>query len=223
MTLESFFGLETEGAGSPESREKFQEQMREAARAVKNMTAHQAAQKAKEDKLAQLLVRLMRDTGKSDIVFLVVKLLEENVPGAFILGILCIADAEMENELSEKYSNVTSQESALKTIPGEEFIPDDIKKKLNSWGEGILFAGLMMPGKTLQTVLTPDQKLKSLILDLLQFSLEEYFQRHGLEFSEERIRQVALLSIQSVLLQLRTETQKRTDVEIIESPFGNEA
>lgn len=219
MSLESFFGLETEGAGSPESREKFQEQMREAARAVKNMTAHQAAQKAKEDKLAKLLIKLMQNSGKSDIVFLVVKLLEENVPGAFILAILYIADAELEKELTEKYQNISTEESALKTVPGEEFIPDEIKKELNAWGEGILASGLMMPGKTLETVLTPDQKLKSLVLDLLQFSLEEYFARHGLEFSEERIRQVALLSIQSVLIQLREAAREKSDVEIIESPL----
>ncbi|QQR55047.1 hypothetical protein IPG41_00505 [Candidatus Peregrinibacteria bacterium] len=76
-----------------------------------------------------------------------------------------------------------------------------------------------MPGKTLQGVLTPDQKLKSLILDLLQFSLEEYFHRHGLEFSEEKIREVALLSIQTVLLKLRTMNQEKSDIEIIETPL----
>ena len=218
MSLESFFGLETEGAGSPESREQFQEQMREAARAIKNMSANQAAQKKKEDKLAQLLIKLMRDTGKSDIVFLVVKLLEENVPGAFILAILSIADAEMEKELVVNFEAGDAEDSALRAVPGVEFIPDEIKKELNAWGEAILAAGLLLPGKTLFTVLTPDQKLKSILLDLLQFSLEEYFHRHGLEFSEDKIRQVALLSIQIVLVRLRDRSREQTDIEIIESP-----
>ncbi len=219
MSLESFFGLDTQGPGSPESQEQFQEQMRESARAVANMGAHQAAQKKKEDKLATLLIRLMRDSGKSDIVFLVVKLLEENVPGAFILAVLSIADSEMEKELTVNFQEGKSDESALRTIPGEEFIPDEIKHQLNAWGDAILSAGLMLPGKTLQTVLTPDQKLKSLILDLLQFSLEEYFQRHGLDFSEDKIRQVALLSIQSVLLKLREAAREKSDIDIIESPL----
>ncbi len=217
MSLESFFGLETEGAGSPEAREQYQEQMREAARAIKNMSANQAAQKKKEDKLAQLLIKLMRDTGKSDIVFLVVKLLEENVPGAFILAILSIADSEMEKELVANFEGGDPNESALRAV-GVEFIPDEIKKELNAWGEAILAAGLLLPGKTLFTVLTPDQKLKSILLDLLQFSLEEYFHRHGLEFSEDKIRQVALLSIQTVLLRLRDASREKTDIEIIESP-----
>lgn len=217
MSLESFFGLDTQGPGSAESQEQFQEQMRESARAIAGMTAHQAAQKKKEDKLATLLIRLMRDSGKSDILFLVVKLLEENVPGAFILAILSIADNEMEKELIANFSVGKADESALSTIQGGDLIPDEIKHQLNAWGESILSAGMMMPNKTLQTVLTPDQKLKSLILDLLQFSLEEYFPKHGLDFSEDKIRQVALLSIQSVLLQLRDAADKRTDAEIIES------
>ncbi|OGJ45560.1 hypothetical protein A3J23_03320 [Candidatus Peregrinibacteria bacterium RIFCSPLOWO2_02_FULL_48_14] len=221
MTLESFFGLETEGAGSPESREQFQEQMREAARAIKNMSAHQAAQKKKEDKLAQLLIRLMRDTGKSDVVFLVVKLLEENVPGAFILAVLSIADPEMEKELIESFDGGNPEDSALRAV-GEEFIPDEIKKELNAWGDAILSAGLLLPGKTLLTVLTPDQKLKSILLDLLQFSLEEYFYRRGLEFAEDKIRQVALLSIQTVLIRLRDRSREQTDIDIIEAPLPEE-
>ncbi len=77
---------------------------------------------------------------------------------------------------------------------------------------------MLLPGKTLQGVLTPEQKLKSLILDLLQFSLEEYFHRHGLDFSEDKIREVALLSIQTVLVKLRSVSQEKSDIEIIETP-----
>lgn len=219
MSLESFFGLDTEGgAASPESREQFQEQMRESARAIKNMTGNQAAQKKKEDKLAQLLIRFMKDPAKADLVFLVVKLLQENVPGMFILVMLSIADPEMEKEILKEYDRGESPDvSALTTLPGEAFIPDEIKRELNAWGNAILESGLRLPGKTLETVLTPDQKLKSLVLDLLQFTLEEYFHRHGLDFSEDKIRQVALISIQSVLIKLREVSREKTDAEIIES------
>ena len=110
---------------------------------------------------------------------------------------------------------------ALRAV-GEEFIPDEIKKELNAWGDAILSAGLLLPGKTLLTVLTPDQKLKSILLDLLQFSLEEYFYRRGLEFAEDKIRQVALLSIQTVLIRLRDRSREQTDIDIIEAPLPEE-
>ena len=99
MTLESFFGLEEgESQGSAEASEIFREQMRKNAKAIKGMTAHQQKQKKKEDKLAQILVKFIQDQSKADVVFLVIKLLQKNVPGAFILAILSIANAELEAE-----------------------------------------------------------------------------------------------------------------------------
>ena len=223
MSLESFFGLDAQGSapGSAESREAFQEMMRESAKAAAAIGAHQAAQKSQEDKLFQLLLRYLKDPAKSDIVFLVIKLLQENVPGAFVLAMLSISDPQMEEELSKEFETISAEDSSLSTFAGEAFIPDSIKKVLNAWGDSISKAGLLMPGKTLQGVLTPDQKLKSLVLDILQFSLEEYFHRHGLEFSEEKIRQVALLSIQMVLIKLREVSQSKSDIEIIETPLEN--
>jgi hypothetical protein len=243
MSLESFFGLEEgESQGSAEAAEKFREQARKNAKAIKAMTGHQKKQKKKEDKLAKILVRFIQDQSKSDIVFLVVKLLQENVPGAFILAILAIANAELEAELKAHFEEERQERAkALAAGGGEQGeapeaatatalinfsddkLPSEVRDELNAWGESILEAGLMMPGKTLETVLTPAQKLKSLVLDLIDYSLEEYFRRHGLDLSNERIRQFALLSIQSVLIKLREVSRVKTDAEIIETPLHEDA
>jgi len=78
-----------------------------------------------------------------------------------------------------------------------------------------------MSSKTLETVLTPKQKLKSIVLDLIDYSLAAYFDRHGIDLSNERVRQFALLSIQSVLIKLRDTAREKTDAEIIETPEGS--
>lgn len=218
MSLESFFGLDTEGSGSAEAREKFQEMMRESAKASKAIAAHQAAQKAQEDKLAKILMRYMKNPAKADIVFLVIKLLQENVPGAFILAVLSLADPDLEKELRESFEREKTEEKSLANFTGEAFVPEEIKLELSAWANAILKAGLMLPGKTLQNVLTPEFKLKSLVLDLLQFALEEFLEHHGIEFSEERLRQVCLVSIQLVLVKLREVTKEKSDIDIIETP-----
>lgn len=235
MSLESFFGLEEgESQGSAEAAEKFREQMRKNAKAIKAMTGNQKKQKAKEDKLAKILVKFIQDQSKGDLVFLVVKLLQVNVPGAFILSILSIANAELEAELKAHMKEIKGKKElpgeqgknnegqALIEFAGEDRLPEKVKQELNAWGESILDAGLMMPTKTLESVLTPEQKLKSIVLDLIDFSLEEYFQRHGLEMSKEKVRQFALLSIQSVLIKLRQVAKEKTDAEIIETPAGGQ-
>lgn len=234
MSLESFFGLEDgESSGSAESAEKFREQMRKNARAIKAMGAHQQKKKKKEDRLAQILVKFLQDQSKTEVVFLVVKLLQENVPGAFILAILAIANAELEKELELHFQENKPEQSeagspqaepkSLIHFAGDSELPEQVKLELNAWGEAILKAGLMLPGRTLETVLTPEQKLKSIVLDLINYSLEEYFDRHGLDFSPQKVKQFALLSIQSVLVQLRNASMQKSDAEIIETPLEEES
>lgn len=220
MSLEDFFGLDNaDGQMSQEAAEKFREQMRKSAAAGKAIAGHHAQQKKKESKLAHIFVKFLQSKGQSDIVFLIVRLLEQNVPGAFILSMLLISDTELEKDLEiDLKEKAQSQlpENMLEQID-DETLPSNVKAELNAWGFEILKSGLMLPNRTLQAVLTPDQKLKSIILDLLVYSLDEYFDRHGLTFDDEKLKQFALISIQSVLIKLREAADKMPDEELIET------
>ncbi len=220
MSLESFFGLDNaDGQMSQEAAEKFREQMRKSAAAGKAIAGHHAQQKKKEDKLAHIFVKFLQNKGQSDIVFLIVRLLEQNVPGAFILAMLLISDPELEKDLEidlKEKAQTQFPENMLEQID-DETLPSNVKAELNAWGFEILKAGLMLPNRTLHSVLTPDQKLKSIILDLLVYSLDEYFDRHGLVFDDDKLKQFALISIQSVLIKLREAADKMPDEELIET------
>lgn len=226
MSLESFFGLEEgESSGSKEASEAFREQMRKNAKAIKAMGKHQKKQSAQEDKLARILVSFLKDPSKQAAVFLVVKLLQDNVPGAFILAILSVSDVKLQEDIKSNLQALESeakllgeeaQEKAMINFGGDGVLPETVKQELNAWGELIYRAGALLPNKTLNTVLTSDYKLKSIVLDLIDYSLGEYFSRHGLDLSKEKTRQFALLSIQSVLLRLRDLAQNLSDSEIIE-------
>ncbi len=219
MSLESFFGLEeSESSGSAEASEKFREQMRKNAKAIKAMGKHQKKQSAQEDKLAKILISFLKDPSKEAAVFLVVKLLQDNVPGAFILAVLSISDSRLQKDTMESLSLLLqSKESDIIKFRENEILSDDFKQELNEWGELIYRAGALLPSKTLNSVLTQDYKLKSIVLDLIDYSLEEYFKRKALEYSKEKTRHFALLSIQSVLIKLRDLTQEMSDVEWMES------
>ena len=239
MSLESFFGLDNaDGQMSQEAAEKFREQMRKSAAAGKAIAGHHAQQKKKEGKLAHIFVKFLQSKGQSDIVFLIVRLLEQNVPGAFVLAMLLISDPELEKDLEIDLREKAEQLMAAKAntqdlqvdvsenpVPTENMLeiidddtlPSNVKAELNAWGLEILKAGLMLPNRTLQSVLTPDQKLKSIILDILVYSLDAYFDRHGLTFDDDKLKQFALISIQSVLIKLRIAADKMPDEELIET------
>jgi len=217
MSLESFFGLDNaDTQGSKEASEKYREQAAANAAAIKAMTAHQAAQKTKEDRLAQILIKYLTNASQSDLVFLIVKLLRENVPGAFILAILSIGDAELEQELKKEFAahHQTNQER-LPSLSHE--MPENLRLDLDSWGHSILQAGSMAPSHTLQNILTPELKLKSIVLDLLEYALEHYMARHGFKSADYNLRAFALLSVQSVILKLREISQQKSDIEILET------
>ncbi|MEK7145876.1 MAG: hypothetical protein AAB802_01700 [Patescibacteria group bacterium] len=220
MSLESFFGLEEgESQGSGEAAEKFREQMQQNAKAIKAMGQHQVKQKQKEDDLARILIAYLRDSSKGDIVFLIIRLLEQNVPGAFILAVLMISDPKLEEELKVSLKEKKAHETMMTSFAGVATLPENVKAELNAWGDEILKAGLLRPNKTLESVLTSENKLKSLVLDLIDFALDEYFTRVGLEFSDDTLTQFGLLSIQSVLVQLREVAANQSDIAIIETPL----
>ena len=229
MSLESFFGIEDgESQGSAEAAEKFREQMRKNAKAIKAMSGHQQQQKQKEDILARLLVKLITDASKSDLVFLIVKLLKENVPGAFILAIVSISDPQLSQDLITAFQKLKITGSmpqhfnSEEKLPALKTMPEEIRQNLNAWGDSILKAGLMRPGATLASVLTPDSKLKSIVLDLIDYALAQYFLRKGLTFEKTQVKKFALLSVQSVLIKLREKSQEMTDAQIIETPLDPE-
>lgn len=229
MSLESFFGLDdADSQGSAEASEKFREQMRKNAKAIKAITAHQKKQKKQEDKLAKILVRYIQDPASAGVVFLIVKLLQDNIPGAFILAILSLNEPQIREEIREalnsgqkklesKDSDEKVQTGAIINFGKDGVLPNEVKAELNTWGEFVLEAGMLLPGKTLSTVLTPEQKLKSIVLDVIDYTLKLYFQRKGLEIGQDKVRQFALLSIQSVLIRLRDVALTMNDAEIIES------
>lgn len=220
MTLESFFGLDNaDGPASAEAAEKFREQMRKSAAAAKAIAGHQTRQKSKEDKLARIFIKYFQKNGYSDVVFLIVNLLEQNVPGAFILAILMISDPDLEKDLEvdlKQSAKDSDHETTLDTVD-DNTLPQNIKAELNAWGAEILKAGNLMPNKTLAAVLTSEQKLKSLVLDLLVYAMDSYFDRHAMIFDEDKVRQFALLSIQTVLVKLRESAAKMPDEELIEN------
>lgn len=222
MNMESFAGLEeAEGSGSAESAEKFREKMRKNAVVIRRLAKKQKKQSAQEDKLAALLAKALKDPQKDELVFLIVKLLAENVPGAFILSLIAISDPNLKQELGAilktDQAPFPEGEAAITPISQDPSLPPNVRTELNDWGSFIIQASSLMPGKTLSTVLTPDQKLKSIVLDLLLLSLKSFFFRNGLEIAQDQIQKFALLSIQSVLIQLRRLSQEKTDAERIES------
>ena len=101
--LESFGGMDAGGDQmSAAAFEKFKERMKAAAAQLKALQAGEQKQKKTEDELIKILLKFITSGKKRDILMLVLRLLEMNVPAGFIVSLLIISNQEIQQELNLK-------------------------------------------------------------------------------------------------------------------------
>ncbi|MFA6528563.1 MAG: hypothetical protein WCT46_03405 [Candidatus Gracilibacteria bacterium] len=219
----------SEGGASAEAVEKLREQMRKASAAIKAIQKEEGKQKKKEDKLANLLVKLIQSGGgaTSGVLALIVQLLAENIPAGFILAILILSREDIKKEAGEDLMLKNYEDPEQKMIEGEkvdltkderkifkkrekemedleeeEILSPKIRDELNEWGEMILAAGLMNPHKTLGTVLDSEKKIKAPVVQLAAFTLRDYFTMHGLEHDYDDMWDFTAAVLRSVMVKI---------------------
>jgi hypothetical protein len=99
--VESFSGADQGGEGfDPAAFEKFKERMKAAAAQLKAIQASEQKQKKTEDELIKILLKFITSGKQNDILMLVLRMLEMNVPAGFIVSLLLISNAEIQQELN---------------------------------------------------------------------------------------------------------------------------
>lgn len=100
MSLDSFFGSESvDGAISADKVKEFQERMARNAAAMAAARQQEQKQKKKEDRLAAILLRFIQTSARNDLVLLVARCLEQNIPAVFVLSLILLGDDAMQKEM----------------------------------------------------------------------------------------------------------------------------
>ncbi|MCH8049759.1 ATP-dependent Clp protease proteolytic subunit [Patescibacteria group bacterium] len=98
--LDLFGGLDAGGdTFDAAAFEKFKERMKQAAAQLKALQKQEKRQKQTEDELIRILVKFIKTGKKRDILLLVIRLLEMNVPAGFIVSLLLISNPDIQQEL----------------------------------------------------------------------------------------------------------------------------
>src|SRR5260221_3590095 len=97
--LESFFSNDNRSEGmDPAAFERFKERMAAAAAQLKALQKQEQKQKKKEDELVKILLRFIQTGTRRDIMILVSRLLEQNIPAGFIVSLLLISNEDIQRE-----------------------------------------------------------------------------------------------------------------------------
>lgn len=99
MSLESFIGLD-QGEGMSEAAfEAFKEKMKAAAAQIAAIRKEEGKQKKKEEELLKILLKFVKNSSKKELVLLISRVLEQNIPANFILAIILLGNDEILKEV----------------------------------------------------------------------------------------------------------------------------
>lgn len=183
MGLEDFIGLEQNGAMDAAAFERFQERVKAAAAHIQAIRKEEKKRKKKEDELIKILLKFIKSSDKKDLVLLISRVLERNVPANFILAIILLGNEEIQREIGEYLSLKPGQQGTPEqaqerageqvspaveaaTMPEErslvffqtdQTMPLKVRIEIDKWIRDLIFQASETPQKLLATAYETDQ------------------------------------------------------------------
>jgi hypothetical protein len=167
MSLEQFFGFDAGEGMDEKAFEIFKEKMKAAAAQIAAIKKEEGKQKKKEEELLKILLKFVKTSQKKELVLLISRALEQNIPANFILAIILLGNEEIEREVgsylmlqsrkAETETLETTQDAkALIFFREDETMPLKIKIELDIWLKSLLFQAGENPQKLLKTAYDVD-------------------------------------------------------------------
>ncbi len=219
--LESFSGFD---AGSDQMSaaafEKFKERMRAATAQLKALQASEQRQKKTEDELIKILLKFIQTGKTGEILMLVLRMLENNVPSGYIVSLLLISNREIQKELNirllpppEVMQTLEKDENDAPTLLPAEYmegkvLPLKIKISIDSWIREIHRRAGEYPQKVLQTSWS-DEGVNLTSLQLATFCLRDYLESEGVAADYAKLKEFMEMTLEKILMDIKNELENR--------------
>lgn len=164
MSLESFISLDQGEGGSEQALEALREKMRAAAAQIAAIQKEEGKQKKKEDELLKILLKFIKTSQKKELVLLISRVLEQNIPANFILAIILLGNEDIQKEVgrylmlkpgenghADRSKSAEAERSLVFFSEKDSSLPLKIKIELDSWLKDMLFQAGENPQKLLRT------------------------------------------------------------------------
>jgi hypothetical protein len=218
--LESFFGADGGGEGmSEQDFERFKEHMRAATAQLKALQKSEQKQKKKEEKLIRILLKFLKSSKRQDILLLVSRVLEQNVPANFVLSLIVLGNEEIQKDAgmnlkmlpSGKKIEEASEEETRQSLAlfgaDEKILSMKAKIEIDNWIKNMYEQAEEKPYKVLDTVLDFEKNVKLIVVQLACFILRDFLKDNGLPVQYERLKEFLSL----VLGKMMEDTKDKID------------
>jgi len=203
--FEAFGGIEDSGQVDEASFEKFKERIKAAQAQIKAIQKGEQKVRKKEEKLIKILTRFVKNHQKKDIMLLVARLLEQNIPPIFILSVVLLGNEDVLEEEEKKNlltgaTNVPEAETmSLANLDKDQLLPVKLKVRIDEWLKNILSSALENPHRLIHTVLDENEQIKLPLIQLCAFILRDYLEANQEEADYEKLKEFSMFFMSGIL------------------------
>ncbi|MFA5821228.1 MAG: hypothetical protein WC873_03995 [Candidatus Gracilibacteria bacterium] len=164
MSLEFFGGFDAGEGMSEAAFEAFKEKMAAAAAQIAAIKKEEGKQKKKEDELLKILLQFVKTSQKQELVLLISRALEQELPGGFILNVILLGNPDIQKAVgnfllldSSADSNIPNakpyqaEEKALVFFREDQSLPLKVRIQMDNWMKNMLVQAEEYPQKLLRT------------------------------------------------------------------------
>lgn len=216
--LEIFNASEGGESYDPAAFERFKEKIKKNAKFVAAIRKQEQKQKKKEDQLFQILMKFFKSNQKQGILLLASRLLEQNIPPSFVLGILLLGNEDLKGEVANLLLSAKSEpavmsqttEFSLITKFTDASLPLRVKAEIDRWGRILSEAAEFQPFRLLETALEPGGKVKSIVIDCMANVLQDFLLSFGpSDFAYETMYSFCEFLLHGILQKVKRDIEER--------------
>lgn len=235
MSLESFIGLDQGEGMDPASFEKFKERMGRAQAQIAAIKKEEGKQKKKEDKLFKILLHFVKHSHKRDLILLISRCLEHNLPANFILAIVLLGNPEIKeavgNFLMLEGQAPSADEKAMVFFREDQTLPLKVRIEIDAWMKGLLNQAEETPQKLLKTAyrieiikhepehfgadpeIEEKKDVRKELVELVAYVLGDFFKQNNQEDKLANLNQFAHFILSGILKKTQENLDNRAFLE----------
>ncbi len=244
MSLEQFINSDQGGEGMSEAAfEALRERMAAAAAQIAQIKKEEGKQKKKEDELLKILLKFVKTSSKTDLVLLISRVLEQNIPANFILSIIVLSNPEIHQEVGHfkmldhqgNIQNPQSDSSNAQALiffnSNDETLPLKVKIALDNWMKNLLLQAEENPQKLLKTAYEIEMKelprewdfedpkyerierIKAILIQIITSVMREFLEQNNVTEPFDKLHDFAKFIITGILNKTKENLEGRKLLE----------
>ena len=216
--FESFGGADLQGeAMDPASFERFKQRMKAAAAQLKALQKAEQKQKKTEDDLVKILLKFIKTGTQKDILLLVSRLLELNVPAGFIVSVLLLSNPDIQKELGLKMlPEGELQQDKHTTLPDTyiqgKTLPLRVKIAIDAWSHEIDKRVSTSPHRCLKTLIDPDGLVILPAIQLASFCMRDFLEEQGIKTEYNKLKDFSNFLLQGIMKKAQEQVENQKEL-----------